>query len=192
MNHPEKGVLFTRSSTIALAGSTLLFIAALALMGRIAWCTCGFGLWTMHAWASDTSQLFLDPYSFSHILHGVFFYALLLLVFRKVPLHQRLLLAVFMEFGWEILENSPLIINRYRTATAALDYTGDSILNSVGDVCSVILGFWFTARFSWKWTVALVIVIELVMLYFIRDNLTLNVLMLLYPIDAIRDWQTAI
>lgn len=165
-----------------------LQVLILRLMGRIWMCACGFGLWTSSAWSSETSQHLADPYSLSHLLHGIIFYWALSF-FRKLNLGTRLVIALLLEIGWEILENTPFIIDRYRAATASLDYTGDSILNSVGDVAFMLLGFWLALRLPWKWTLAIVILIELLMLVMFRDNLTLNVLMLLWPVTSIREWQ---
>ncbi len=167
-------------------GATAL---VLHLLGRIPYCECGIGLWTNNAWGTDTSQHFGDPYSFSHVLHGILFYLGLWIVARKLPVRYRFLIAVLLEIAWEILENTPLIINRYRAATASLDYFGDSILNATGDILFAMLGFWIAWKLPWKVTVIVTIIIELLMLYFIKDNLTLNILMLLYPVAAIRNWQ---
>ncbi len=155
------------------------------------WCSCGFHLWTSEAWSSSTSQNFADPYSFSHALHGLLFYWFLGVVAKKMPLRYRLVAAVFLEVCWEVFENTPFVIGRYRTATASLQYFGDSVLNSVGDVASAIFGFWFAARVPWKWSVAAFIALEILMLFTIRDNLTLNILMLVHPFAAIRQWQEA-
>ena len=197
MNHHGKqqsgsasGPLFTWRSGGALAAIFALFALTLHLMGRVAWSKSGFGLWTPHAWSSDTSQMFADPYSASHILHGIIFYGILRYLAPRWPLHVRLLAAVLIEVGWEVFENTPFTINRYRTATAALDYSGDSVLNSVGDVLFSILGFWLAARLSWKLVAALAVAMELGMLVTVRDNLTLNIVMFLYPIQAIKQWQT--
>lgn len=130
-----------------------------------------------------------DPYSFSHFVHGVLFFALLWVFSGKLPLRTRLLIAVLLEAGWEWLENSPLIIDRYRQATIALGYNGDSILNSVSDIVAMILGF----AFAWKvrpWiTVAVVLALEIGCALALRDNLTLNIIMLLHPVEAIKAWQ---
>ena len=146
-------------------------------------------MWTWSAWSSETSQNFGDPYSFSHILHGIIFFWILTAIARRAPLEWKFIGAMLIEIGWEILENSPLIINRYRATTASLDYYGDSILNSLGDIAFCMLGFWLAWRMPWKWTLATLVGIELIMLVTIRDNLTLNILMLLTPVSAIRDWQ---
>lgn len=181
--------LFSRATLAITVVMLLAFAFALHSLGRIPSCECGLGLVTVSAWSTSTSQHLLDPYSFSHVLHGVGFYALLILVARRVPKRYRFVVAILLEVAWEILENSPFIINRYRAATASLDYYGDSILNSMGDVLSTMLGFWCASRFSWKVTLAFVVVIELLMLVTIKDNLTLNIIMLLYPLDAIKQWQ---
>ena len=124
-------------------------------------------------------------------MHGILFYALLWFVARKLPVRHRLLLALIVEAGWEVLENSPLIINRYRAVTIALGYIGDSVLNSLSDILMMSLGFLFAWRMRPWVAVAAVVVMEAGCAYFIRDNLTLNVIMLVHPFDAIRDWQLA-
>ncbi len=182
--------LFDRRSFITTALLLVIFVALLVLEQRPAWCKYGIGFWSA-AWQHCTSQHFLDPYSLSHILHGVIFYWALRPLSSKVPLHWRLVLALALEIGWELLENSPWVIERYRQQTASLDYTGDSILNSVGDALATILGFAFASRYSWKVSVIVFVVFELWMLYIARDNLTLNILMLLFPLDAIKHWQLA-
>jgi hypothetical protein len=185
----ERGSLFTSQTAIVLLGIFVALAIILSLMGRDGWCSCGFGLWTSDAWSNNTSQNLGDPYSFSHVLHGLLFYGVLTLVARQLPLRHRLLLAVLLEVAWEILENTPFVINKYRAGTASLEYYGDSVLNSVGDVLSTIFGFWVAARVPWRWSVGFFVVLELLMLFTIRDNLTLNVLMLVHPIDFIKEWQ---
>lgn len=182
--------LFTWQTVCLLVGMLAVHALTLHFMGRIAWCECGFGLWTSHAWSSETSQMLADPYSATHVIHGILFYAALRYLAPALPMHRRLLAAVFIEIAWEVFENTPFVIDRYRGATASLDYTGDSVLNSVGDVVSVILGFCLAAKLPWKVTLAVVIGIELVLLAAIRDNLSLNILMILFPIEAIKRWQT--
>ena len=186
----DAGQLFTTRSAGIFAALLVLHAMTLHLIGRIWWCKCGFGLWTSHAWSNETSQMLADPYSFTHILHGIIFYFVLRCFMPNIPLHTRLLAAIVIEVGWEVFENTPFTINRYRAATASLDYVGDSVLNSLGDILSALAGFCLAARLSWKWIVAMVIAIELILLVTIRDNLTLNIVMLLYPIEAIKQWQT--
>jgi len=150
-----------------------------------------FGWWEGNIWSSENSQRFADPYSFSHLVHGMLFYAALWLVAPKLPVRQRLLIALAVEAGWEILENSPLIINRYREATISLGYVGDSVLNSLSDVLMMTLGFLFAFRARPWVTVTAVIVMEAGCALWIRDNLTLNIIMLIHPVDAIKHWQMA-
>jgi len=177
----------------------LAVVAVLALtgsieraMGRLPLGPDGrFGLWCGDIWSSEQSQRVADPYSTSHVGHGILFYGILWLVARKLPKRYRFLIAVCLEAGWELLENSPFIINRYREATIALGYEGDSILNSLCDVGMMSLGFWFASRFRPWMSVALLVAMELAMLVLYRDNLTLNILMLIYPIQAIKAWQMA-
>ncbi len=181
--------LFNKYSALAIAALLAVFVTVLHLMGRTPFGKVGFGIWTWAPSSPATSQLLGDPYSFSHVLHGIIFFFILWLVARKLPVAWRLVIATVIEAAWEIFENTPFIIDRYRAATSSLDYYGDSIWNSFGDVLFCILGFYIAFRLPWKWTLALVIAIELVMLLTIRDNLTLNVIMLLYPIQAIKQWQ---
>jgi hypothetical protein len=150
-----------------------------------------FGWWEGNIWSSENSQRLADPYSFSHIVHGMLFYAVLWLVARRLPVRYRLLLALVVEAGWEILENSPLIINRYREATISLGYVGDSVLNSSSDIVMMALGFLFAWRARPWVTVAAIIVMEAGCALWIRDNLTLNIIMLIHPVDAIKHWQMA-
>jgi len=179
-----------RRAWLAVAALMLLTVAVLRAEGRIWWCACR----TPTPFSTDpgsrhNSQHLLDPYSFSHLLHGLIFFGCLRLIAPRARPSATLLIALAVEAGWEVLENSPLIIARYRAATAAVGYTGDSIVNSTGDVLSCALGFWLASRLSWRWSVAIFVAVELIMLGLIRDNLTLNVVMLLYPLDAIRRWQ---
>lgn len=180
--------VFTRRSIAILAALVAIHWGFLVLEGRPAWCKHGFGIWTS-ASTHCTSQNLLDPYSFSHALHGIIFYWALALLWPKSPQEWRLIAAIALEIGWEVLENSPWVVERYRQQTASLDYTGDSILNSIGDVLATVVGFYFAARVSWKVALITFIVVELALLYLIRDNLTLNVLMLFLPLDSIKEWQ---
>jgi hypothetical protein len=148
-----------------------------------------FGWIATDIWSSDQSQRVLDPYSLSHILHGFLFYGFLWLVARRSSIAVRLVGAAVLEGAWELLENSPLIIDRYRAVTIAQGYVGDSILNSASDVVMAAIGFLLAWRLRLWHSVAVIIVTELVMLVLIRDNLALNIVMLAFPIEAIRRWQ---
>ncbi len=167
-----------------------LAVAILIAMDRPPICTCGYvKFWEGVVNGPGNSQHIADWYTPSHIIHGFIFYAFLFWAMRTRPLGARLIVASVIELLWEIVENSPMIIDRYRDATMAVGYSGDSILNSVADGGWMVLGFLAAARLPWKVTLAIGLFFELFTLWAIRDNLTLNVIMLLAPNDAIRMWQ---
>ncbi len=161
-------------------------------MGRVPICACGYvKLWHGVVFSAENSQHVSDWYTFSHVIHGFAFYLLLWLAGRPLglALGTRLVLAVFLESSWEVLENTPMVIERYRETTIALDYYGDSVVNSVSDIAAMVLGFALAARLPVAATVTLAAVMEVAVAYSIRDNLTLNVIQLIYPLDAILRWQ---
>ena len=169
----------------------VLAVVYLRWQERIWWCECGRPTpISVEVNSQHNSQHLFDPYSLSHVLHGIFFFGMLWLFRRRLSLNMRAAIAATIEIGWEMLENSPIIINRYRAATISLGYTGDSIANSIADVVSFVLGFYMARKLGLWWSIATFVIVELLMLWLMRDNLTLNVLMLLWPIDAIRQWQS--
>ena len=180
-------------TTILVAGIILAAGAALYLMGHPLICKCGYvSLWHFEVQSAENSQHLIDWYTPSNIIHGFLFYWLLWLASRYVvPMSfgLRLVLAVAIEASWEVIENTPWVIDRYRTATAALGYTGDSVINSMADIVMMVLGFLAARKLPLWGSVLLVILLEAIPLFVIRDNLTLNVWMLLWPTDWLRAWQ---
>lgn len=170
----------------------ILVITSLTLftMGRTPWYRYGPpSLWSRDTTSSQNSQQLADPYTFTHILHGIGLYFILWLIARKASLPTRLTLSVLIESCWEILENTPFIIERYRSVTISRDYYGDSILNSLGDIGTSILGFLLAALLPIWGTVVVILLIELFLLWWIRDSLLLNIIMILYPLESIKQWQ---
>jgi Protein of unknown function (DUF2585) len=160
--------------------------------GRLWWCSCDYLLiWSGDPWSSDNSQHLLDPYSFTHVLHGFIFCGLLALIVPRLSPVWQLWLAVSIEAVWEVVENSEFVIRRYRQETAALGYHGDTIINSLADILLCGIGFVLARHLGFRRTFALFALTEVGLAIWIRDNLSLNILMLIYPIDPVKEWQAA-
>ena len=170
-------------------------IAATAFLlrsqGRIWWCKLGdHRIYINQAWNSPhTSQHLFDPYTFTHILHGVMFYWITRILRDKLSGAWRFLIAVAAESAWELLENSSYIIEKYRANTAALDYFGDSIANSIGDILACAAGFYIAFKLGWRLSLAFFVLVETILIFWIRDSLLINIIMLIHPFEAIKMWQ---
>ena len=175
---------------LAVAAVLVVTAFVMRLEGRLWFCTCGRLLpWVGDAWSADTSQHLFDPYSFTHVLHGFAFCGLLALLLPRVGWRWRLGLAVALEAAWEVIENTDFVINRYRETTAALGYTGDTVVNSLGDVAACALGVLLARRLGALKTLLVFALTEVVLLLWIRDSLLLNILLLVYPSKSLREWQ---
>ncbi len=180
----------TRMPYLLVFAIILATVAYLLIIGREPICKCGdIKLWYGQTMTSENSQHIADWYTPSHLLHGFLFYGALWLVARRMAFGWRLAIATLIECAWEILENSDAIIERYRAVTISLDYYGDSVLNSASDVLAMVIGFHLARVFPVWLSVAVVIGFEALTMYLIRDGLGLNILMLLYPLDAVKAWQ---
>lgn len=158
--------------------------------GRRWWCACGQPfLWAGNVHSSHNSQHLADPYSFSHIEHGILLYGLFTWLWPRMSLCWRFVLTLAVEAGWEIVENTNYVINRYREGTIAFDYLGDTVGNSIGDILSCLIGFYLARWIGFWGSLAFIVMTELVMLFWIRDNLLLNIVMLLHPFEGIKHWQ---
>lgn len=174
----------------AMFVSVIGMLIALRWQGRVWWCRVGdLSPWSSDIWTAHNSQHFFDPYTFTHILHGVLYFWIVNLILSDYRLRWKFFLVIFVECAWELVENSNFVIDRYRAATISLDYYGDSILNSLSDVLSCAFGAFLAYKLKFWRSLAYFVATEILLLFLIRDNLTLNIIMLIYPIDAIKQWQ---
>jgi hypothetical protein len=175
---------------LAFAGIAVFTTAALIAEGRRWWCACSApSLWAGSIWSSHNSQHLLDPYSFTHVLHGVVFCLIASLMLSRTPFAWRLWWGTLAEAVWEVAENSAFVIERYRSVTISLGYEGDSIVNALADVACCLLGFALAHRIGARRSIIVFALTEMALLLTIRDNLTLNVLMLVWPVEGVKTWQ---
>ena len=178
------------NSLLLAAGAIGATAILLYTMGQPLICKCGYvKLWHGVVVSSQNSQHLSDWYTPSHIIHGILFFGLFTLLLRKASINVRLVLALIVECAWEILENTDMVINRYRESTISLDYFGDSVINSSADILAMVVGFFLASRLPVWASVAIIILFEATTTYLIRDGLTLNILMLVWPMDAVKAWQ---
>ena len=193
MSENEEKIVGKTDPLPLIAGIVVIVAMALVLwgQGRIWWCKSGdLALYIHQAWnSSHTSQHLLDPYTFTHILHGFMFFWITGLILSRVNIGWRFFIAILAETTWEVFENSSFIIEKYRENTASLDYFGDSIMNSVGDVLACAVGFWIAYKLGWWRSLIFLVFVEISLLLWIRDSLLLNIVMLVYPLDGIKHWQ---
>ena len=174
----------------AIVASFLATALLLRLEGRLWLCACGsIQLWSGQICSANNSQHFLDPYSFTHVLHGFLFFWLIAWLLSRLRANWQLALAIAIEAGWEVFENTNFIIDRYRSETAALGYNGDTVVNSFGDILCCLIGFIVARRLGLRRSLVVFAVLELVLIVWIKDSLLLEILMLVVPIDAVRAWQ---
>jgi hypothetical protein len=176
-------------ASVAVAAAAAFVLRA---EGRLWLCDCGrVRAWVGDAWSAETSQQFFDPYTLTHVLHGLAFCGLLALLLPRVGWRRRFVLAVAAESLWEVIENTDFVIRRYREATAALGYKGDTVVNSLGDIAACAVGFFVARRLGWRRSILLFVATEIFLLFWIRDSLVLNIILLLYPSEKLRAWQQA-
>jgi hypothetical protein len=179
-----------RAAAIVIGIVVLLTIVLLRRQGRRWWCACGRGnLWAGNIHSAHNSQHLLEPYSFTHVLHGMGFAGLLTLILPQSSWRWRLALALLLEAAWELAENTDAVIQRYRSTTLALGYEGDTVANALGDLGCCAAGLLLARRLGWRRSALVFVGTEAVLLIWIRDSLLLNILMLIAPVEAIKVWQ---
>lgn len=189
--HPTSAGRQTVWPALVIAAILLTTVLALRYEGRLWTCECGgWQVWKGDVWSSHCSQHVLDPYSITHMSHGLIFWCVMLWLLPKMSVAWRLVIAVGIAAAWEVAENSAFVINRYRSVTMSLDYMGDSVLNATADVMCCFVGFFVARALGPMRTLALFVLTETMLLFTMRDNLTLNVIMLVWPIEAIKTWQS--
>ncbi len=175
---------------LAIVASFAATALLLRLEGRLWLCACGsIQLWSGQICSANNSQHFLDPYSFTHVLHGFLFFWLIACLLSRLRASWQLALALAVEAAWEVFENTNFIIDRYRSETAALGYNGDTVVNSFGDILCCLIGFVVAQRLGLRRSLVVFAVLELILIVWIKDSLLLEILMLVVPIDAVRAWQ---
>lgn len=178
------------AALLVALGVIAVMVVSLRLEGRVWWCECRQArVWIGDVWTSHCSQHLFDPYSVTHVSHGLIFYSVLALACRRMAMGRRLCIAIAVAAGWEVLENSPMIIDRYRTATMSLDYLGDSIVNSTGDVISCAIGFFLARWLGLLKSALLFLATEVLLVFLIRDSLLLGTFMLIAPVESVKAWQ---
>ncbi len=182
--------LIQRRTILAVFAVMAVSAVFLSFQGRVWWCQAGDMVpWSWDIWTTHNSQHVIDPYAFTHVLHGVLEFWLLGLVFSRVPVVWRFVMAIVIEAIWEVAENSSYIIERYRTVTLSLDYFGDSIINSLADIVCCATGFGLAKRLGFLRSLVMFVATEVILIFWIRDSLVINIIMLIYPIDALKAWQ---
>ena len=180
----------TLAPGIAMTLTSVVMALLLWFEGRLLLCACGyFSFWIGDTCSSNNSQQLSDPYSFTHILHGFLLFWVVLLLFRKLAPAWQVCIALALEAAWEVFENTPFVIDRYRAGTAALGYTGDTIVNSLGDLACALLGFLIARKLGLRWSIVVFVIVELILVVWIKDGLLLQILMLVFPVEAIKMWQ---
>jgi hypothetical protein len=188
----EQAKLYNNTTGLVTIGIVAVAVIMLNVQGRVWWCQAGdYSPWAWDIWTPHNSQHIIDPYTFTHVLHGILEFWLIGLVFWKLPMAWRFVLAILIESSWEVAENTSHVINLYREETISLSYFGDSIINSLADIVACALGFFIAYKIRFWKSLALFVATEAMLLLTIRDSLILNLIMLIRPIEAIKVWQTA-